>query len=101
MRYAFEVSHSGPEKKLTLVTKSNAQHHGMVPWDQIFDSIRSEYPNVSYDNMLVDAMTVRMIQSLGTIVATNLHGDILSNLAVALSGSIEIAPLPAMSGALP
>ena len=67
----------------------------MVLWDQIFDSIRPEYPEVSCDKMLVDAMTVRMVQkpqSLDTIVATNLHGDILSDLAAALSGSIGIAP---------
>ncbi|KAJ9613257.1 hypothetical protein H2200_003199 [Cladophialophora chaetospira] len=95
MRFAFETALSRPRKQLTLVTKSNAQRHGMVLWDQIFDQIRPEYPEVSCDKMLVDAMTVRMVQkpqSLDTIVATNLHGDILSDLAAALSGSIGIAP---------
>lgn len=95
MRFAFETARSRPRKKLTLVTKSNAQRHGMVLWDQIFDSLQSEYPDISCDKMLVDAMTVRMVQkpqSLDTIVATNLHGDILSDLAAALSGSIGIAP---------
>ena len=95
MRFAFETARSRARKQLTLVTKSNAQRHGMVLWDKIFDSIRPDYPDVSCDKMLVDAMTVRMVQkpqSLDTIVATNLHGDILSDLAAALSGSIGIAP---------
>jgi len=63
--------------------------------DQIFNEIKGEYPEVETDQMLVDAMTVRMVlhpQSLDTIVATNLHADILSDLAAALSGSIGIAP---------
>lgn len=95
MRFAFETARSHSRKRLTLVTKSNAQGYGMVLWDQIFDSLRSEYPDVSCDKMLVDAMTVRMVQqpqSLDTIVATNLHGDILSDLAAALAGSVGIAP---------
>ncbi|KAG8625916.1 hypothetical protein KVT40_006317 [Elsinoe batatas] len=82
-RFALETAKSRPRKKLTMVTKSNAQRHGMVLWDKIFFE------------MLVDAMTVRMVnnpQSLDTIVATNLHADILTDLAAALSGSIGIAP---------
>jgi isocitrate/isopropylmalate dehydrogenase len=65
------------------------------PGDQIFNEIKSDYPDVKTDKMLVDAMTVRMVlrpESLDTIVATNLHADILSDLAAALSGSIGIAP---------
>ncbi|KAF2799157.1 tartrate dehydrogenase [Melanomma pulvis-pyrius CBS 109.77] len=95
MRYAFETARSRPRKKLTMVTKSNAQRHGMVLWDKIFYEIAAEYPDVETDKMLVDAMTVRMVlhpESLDTIVATNLHADILSDLAAALSGSIGIAP---------
>ncbi|KAF2201964.1 tartrate dehydrogenase [Delitschia confertaspora ATCC 74209] len=95
MRFAFETAKSRPRKKLTMVTKSNAQRHGMVLWDKVFYQIKEEYPDVETDKMLVDAMTVRMVlhpQSLDTIVATNLHADILSDLAAALSGSIGIAP---------
>ena len=95
MRFAFETAKSRPRKKLTMVTKSNAQRHGMVLWDKIFAEIAKEYPDVEWDKMLVDAMTVRMTlhpQTLDTIVATNLHADILSDLAAALSGSIGIAP---------
>jgi isocitrate/isopropylmalate dehydrogenase len=57
----------------------------------IFDSIRPEYPDVSCDKMLVDAMTVRMVQkpqTLNTVMGTNLHGGILSDLAAALSGEL-------------
>lgn len=95
VRFAFETARSRPRKRLTMVTKSNAQRHGMVLWDDIFMKVAKEYSDVEWDKMLVDAMTVRMVlrpKSLDTIVATNLHGDILSDLAAALSGSIGIAP---------
>jgi tartrate dehydrogenase len=95
MRFAFETAKSRPRKKLTMVTKSNAQRHGMVLWDKVFYEVAKDYPDVEIDKMLVDAMTVRMVlhpKSLDTIVATNLHADILSDLAAALSGSIGIAP---------
>lgn len=95
MRFAFETARARPRKKLTMVTKSNAQRHGMVLWDKVFYEVAKEYPDVEIDKMLVDAMTVRMVlhpKSLDTIVATNLHADILSDLAAALSGSIGIAP---------
>ena len=95
MRYAFETARSRPRKKLTMVTKSNAQRHGMVLWDKVFYQVAKEYEDVEIDKMLVDAMTVRMTlhpSTLDTIVATNLHADILSDLAAALSGSIGIAP---------
>ena len=95
MRYAFAMAASRPRKLLTVVTKSNAQRHGMVMWDDIAVEVATEFPDVTWDKMLVDAMTVRMTldpQSLDTIVATNLHADILSDLAGALAGSIGVAP---------
>ncbi|KAF7194487.1 putative tartrate dehydrogenase/decarboxylase TtuC' [Pseudocercospora fuligena] len=96
MRFAFETAKSRPKKKLTMVTKSNAQRHGMVLWDKVFMEVAKEYEGVvEWDKMLVDAMTVRMVnkpESMDTIVATNLHADILSDLAAALAGSIGIAP---------
>ncbi|GGB49933.1 dehydrogenase [Roseibium aquae] len=95
MRYAFKLAQSRPRKLLTVVTKSNAQRHGMVMWDEIAAEVAKEFPDVTWDKMLVDAMTVRMVknpQSLDTIVATNLHADILSDLAGALAGSLGVAP---------
>jgi tartrate dehydrogenase/decarboxylase / D-malate dehydrogenase len=95
MRFAFRLAQSRPRKLLTVVTKSNAQRHAMVMWDEIAADVAREFPDVTWDKMLVDAMTVRMVmrpQSLDTIVATNLHADILSDLAAALAGSLGIAP---------
>lgn len=95
MRYAFTLAQSRPRKLLTVVTKSNAQRHGMVMWDEIAAEVAQDFPDVQWDKMLVDAMTHRMTlhpQSLDTIVATNLHADILSDLAGALAGSLGVAP---------
>ncbi len=95
MLYAFRLAQSRPRKQLTIVTKSNAQRHGMVLWDEIAAEVARSFPDVAWDKMLVDAMAVRMTlkpQSLDTIVATNLHADILSDLAGALAGSLGVAP---------
>lgn len=94
-RFALDLARSRPRKQLTLVTKSNAQRHGMVMWDDTFARVKQDYPDVSTDKMLVDAMTTRMVldpSSLDVMVATNLHADVLSDLAAALSGSLGIAP---------
>jgi len=95
MRYAFRMAQDRPRKLLTVVTKSNAQRHGLVMWDEIAAEVAIDFPDVRWDKLLVDAMTVRMTldpQSLDTIVATNLHADILSDLAGALAGSLGVAP---------
>ena len=95
MRYAFAEAARRPAKHLTVVTKSNAQRHGMVMWDEIAAEVARDFPDVRWDKELVDAMTVRMVRrpaSLDTVVATNLHADILTDLAAALAGSIGIAP---------
>jgi tartrate dehydrogenase/decarboxylase/D-malate dehydrogenase len=95
MRFAFKLAGSRPRKLLTVVTKSNAQRHAMVMWDEIALQISKEFPDVTWDKELVDACTARMVNrpaTLDTIVATNLHADILSDLAAALAGSLGIAP---------
>lgn len=94
-RFAFEMAMSRPRKKLLLVTKSNAQRHGMVLWDEVFFEVAREYPEVEIQRELVDAVTTRMVlkpETMDVIVATNLHADIISDLAAALSGSLGIAP---------
>jgi tartrate dehydrogenase/decarboxylase / D-malate dehydrogenase len=95
MRFAFRLAQSRPRKLLTVVTKSNAQRHGMVMWDEIALQVSKEFPDVKWDKELVDACTARMVNrpaSLDTLVATNLHADVLSDLAAALAGSLGIAP---------
>ena len=95
MRFAFDQARARPRKHLTVVTKSNAQRHGMVFWDEIAREVAAEYADVTWDKELVDAMTTRMVlkpQTIDTVVATNLHADILSDLAAALAGSLGIAP---------
>ena len=95
MRFAFRLARSRPRKLLTVVTKSNAQRHAMVMWDEIAAEVARQFADVTWDKMLVDAMTMRMVMkpaSLDTVVASNLHADILSDLAAALAGSLGIAP---------
>lgn len=95
IRFAFKLAQSRPRKQLTVITKSNAQRHAMVMWDEIALQVSKDFPDVRWDKELVDASTARMINrpaSLDTIVATNLHADILSDLAAALAGSLGIAP---------
>lgn len=95
MRFAFKLAQGRPRKLLTVVTKSNAQRYAMVMWDEIANEVSKEFPDVTWDKAIVDAMTVRMThkpESIDTVVATNLHADILSDLAAALAGSMGIAP---------
>jgi tartrate dehydrogenase/decarboxylase/D-malate dehydrogenase len=95
MRFAFALARKRPRRLLTLVTKSNAQRHAMVMWDEIFAEVAKEHPEVETDKMLVDAATTRMVlkpETLDVLVASNLHADILSDLAAALSGSLGIGP---------
>ncbi len=95
IRFAFKLAQSRPRKLLTVVTKSNAQRHAMVMWDEVAASVARDFPDVRWDKELVDAMTARMVNrpaSIDTVVATNLHADILSDLAAALAGSLGIAP---------
>ena len=94
-RFAFQLAQKRKRKHLTLVTKSNAQRHGMVLWDEIFYEVAKDFADVKTERVLVDAVTTRMVLKPSlhdTFVATNLHADILSDLAAALTGSLGIAP---------
>jgi tartrate dehydrogenase/decarboxylase / D-malate dehydrogenase len=95
MRFAFALARTRTRRHLTVVTKSNAQRHGLVLWDEIAAEVAQEFPDVVWDRELVDAMTTRMVlkpRTIDVVVATNLHADILSDLAAALAGSLGVAP---------
>ena len=90
-RFACELAMSRPRKRLTIVTKSNAQRHGMVFWDAVCREVLADFPDLDVDFKLVDAMAALMVTRPGqidTVVATNLHADVLSDLASALTGSL-------------
>ena len=94
MRYAFELAQKRARKKVTNVTKSNAQQYGMVLWDEVFARVRADYPEVETEQWLVDAMAARFVlrpETLDIVVASNLFADILSDLGSALAGSLGIA----------
>ncbi|KAK5999688.1 hypothetical protein QM012_005094 [Aureobasidium pullulans] len=95
MRFAVQTALQRESKHLVVVTKSNALRNGLVLWDEVALEIAKEFPDVKWEKELVDAMTVRMVkkpQTIDTVVGTNLHMDILSDLGAALCGSIGVAP---------
>jgi tartrate dehydrogenase/decarboxylase/D-malate dehydrogenase len=94
-RYAFEIASKRPRKLLASATKSNALQYSMVLWDEVLDDVAKDYPAVSWRKYHVDALAARMVtspDSLDVIVASNLFGDILTDLGAAVSGSLGIAP---------
>lgn len=94
IRYAFELAKTRKRQKVTSVTKSNAQQYAMPLWDETFARVAAEYPDVETESWLVDAMASRFVtrpDTLEVVVASNLFGDILSDLGSALAGSMGIA----------
>jgi len=94
IRFAFEMARTRKRKKVTSVTKSNAQQYGMVLWDEVFARVSKEYPDVETEQWLVDAMAARFVlrpETLEVVVCSNLIGDILSDLGSALAGSLGLA----------
>jgi tartrate dehydrogenase/decarboxylase/D-malate dehydrogenase len=95
LRYAFELAAARPRTLLASATKSNALTHSMVLWDEVADIVRRDYPSVDYRRYHVDALAARMIthpHTLDVVVASNLFGDILTDIGSAISGSLGIAP---------
>jgi tartrate dehydrogenase/decarboxylase/D-malate dehydrogenase len=94
-RYGFETAAKRPRKLLASATKSNALQFTMVLWDQVMEEVAKDYPSVSWRKYHVDALVARMVTdpgSMDVIVASNLFGDILTDLGAAVSGSLGIAP---------
>lgn len=94
MRYSFELAKSRPRKKLTSATKSNAWQYAMVFWDEVFTQLASEYPDVKTEKWHVDALAARFVtcpESFDVIVASNLFGDILTDLGGAIHGGLGIS----------
>jgi len=94
MRFAFDLARTRSRRKVSSVTKSNAQQYGLVLWDDVFRRVARDYPDVETESVLVDAMAAKFVlrpADLSVVVASNLHADILSDLGSALAGSLGLA----------
>jgi tartrate dehydrogenase/decarboxylase / D-malate dehydrogenase len=94
IRFAFDLARTRTHKKVSSVTKSNAQQYGMVLWDDVFKRVAADYPDVETESVLVDAMAAKFVlrpEDLSVVVASNLNADILSDLGSALAGSLGLA----------
>ena len=94
IRFAFDLARTRTVKKVSSVTKSNAQQYGMVLWDETFERVARDYPDVRTESVLVDAMSAKFVlnpEDLSVVVASNLNADILADLGSALAGSLGLA----------
>jgi tartrate dehydrogenase/decarboxylase/D-malate dehydrogenase len=95
IRYAFDLARRRNRKRrVTSVTKSNAQSYSMVLWDRVFREVSAEYPDIATESLLVDAAAMNFVRrpaSFDVVVASNLFGDILSDLSAIVTGSIGLA----------
>src|SRR6516164_9059085 len=94
MRAAFAAARKRSRKTVTSITKSNALAYGMVLWDEAFKTVTAEFPDVKANQLLVDAAAmdfVRRPEAFDVVVASNLFGDILTDLSAAVTGSIGLA----------
>ncbi len=95
IRYAFEYARSHGRSEVQSATKSNACQYSMVFWDEVFNEVHSEYPDLAASQYHVDAFSARFVthpQTLDVVVGSNLFGDILSDLGGALMGSLGLPP---------
>ncbi|MGA2369578.1 MAG: tartrate dehydrogenase [Candidatus Korobacteraceae bacterium] len=95
IRYAFEYARRHGRKKVTSATKSNAINYSMVFWDDIFREVSAKYPDVQHEQQLIDSLCARFVtapESLDMVVASNLFGDIVTDLGAAIAGSMGLAP---------
>jgi tartrate dehydrogenase/decarboxylase/D-malate dehydrogenase len=95
MRYAFEYALQHGHTTVTSATKSNSLQYSMVFWDEVFEQVAADYPDIEHEQQLIDSLAARFVsrpESLEVIVASNLFGDILTDLGAAISGSLGLAP---------
>jgi tartrate dehydrogenase/decarboxylase/D-malate dehydrogenase len=95
IRYAFEYARKHGRKRVMSATKSNSIQYSMVFWDEVFGQVAAEYPDIEHEQQLIDSLAARFVtkpESLDVIVASNLFGDILTDLGAAISGSMGLAP---------
>ena len=95
IRYAFDYARQHKRKKVISATKSNSLQFSMVFWDEVFQHVSADYPEIKQEQQLIDSLAARMVskpESLDVIVASNLFGDILTDLGAAISGSLGLAP---------
>ena len=93
LRAGFEAARKRPRKKLTSITKSNAQVHTLGLWDEVYRDVAKEYPDVQSHSLLVDAAAmdfVRKPEVFDVVVASNLFGDILTDLSAIITGSVGL-----------
>jgi tartrate dehydrogenase/decarboxylase/D-malate dehydrogenase len=94
-RYAFTLARTRPRRQLASATKSNALQHSMVLWDEVVADVARDFPDVTWRKYHVDAIAARMVthpQTLDVILASNLFGDILTDIGSAISGSLGVGP---------
>ena len=94
IRAAFEKAVTRPRQRVASITKSNAQGYGMVLWDEVFSSVAQEYPQIETESLLIDRAVmefVRRPESFDVVVASNLFGDILTDLSAIIVGSMGLA----------
>src|SRR6266702_1058022 len=95
IRYAFEYARQHGHTKVTSATKSNSLQYSMVFWDEVFGQVAADYPDIIHEQQLIDSLAARFVsqpESLDVVVASNLFGDILTDLGAAISGSLGLAP---------
>jgi tartrate dehydrogenase/decarboxylase/D-malate dehydrogenase len=95
LRYAYELANSRPRRNLTVATKSNGIAISMPWWDGRADAVGKDYPEVKVDKQHIDILSARFVlqpQRFDVVVASNLFGDILSDLGPATTGTIGLAP---------
>ena len=95
IRFAFDLARKRNKKsRVTSITKSNAQGYGMVLWDRTFEEVSQEYPDIETESLLIDAACMNFIrrpESFDVVVASNLFGDILTDIGAIITGSMGLA----------